>query len=249
MSIVKYSKTQNLDGEDIHDISSGTMVFAAGTVLRAPLRLTAGPTLTSPIAGSIEYNGKTLVTTPNTTSGKAFNDASHMYSLDTDRTLVGTVVGGTYYSMFGFGLDVEADNAYFVDLYCGIKTGTTSHTVSFRFGGTATFGDCQFRTEFTNLALSTGAAGAGTPTAAVTLSFIGNPNETATNAVISPASVLASKFFRVHGIITCTAAGTINPSVAFSANPGGTNQITRLSFIKLNPIGTSTGILSAGNWI
>jgi hypothetical protein len=249
MSTIKYSKTQNLDGEDIHDVSSGTMVFAAGSETRAPLRLTAGSSLTSPIAGSLEYNGRTFYTTPNSTSGKAFNDAKHMYALSADRTLIATVVAGTFYSAFGVGLNVEADNAYLVDVFCGMRTGTTSHTVSFRFGGTATYSDCQFRTEFTNLALSTGTAGAGTPTAPVTLQFTANPNTTSTNSIISPASAIASKFFRVQGIVSCSASGTIFPEVAFSANPGGTNQITRFSYITLNPIGTSTGDLIAGNWI
>lgn len=249
MSIVKYSKTQNLDGENIHDVSSGTMVFAAGSETRAPLRLTAGPSLTSPIAGSLEYNGKTFYTTPNSTSGKAFNDAKHMYALSADRTLIATVVLGTFYSMFGVGLDVEADNAYLVDVFCGMRTGITSHIVSFRFGGTATLSDCQFRTDFTNLALSTGTAAPGTPTAPVSLQFTANPNATTANSAISPASVTASKFFRVQGLITCSGAGTINPEVAFSANPTGTNQITRLSYITLNPVGTSTGALIAGSWI
>jgi len=248
MGILKVNKLQNINGEDVLDGTSGKLVLPPGTTTKPPITFTASTSVTTPVAGSIEYNGRSFYTTPDTTSGRAFNDEGHLYALASDRTIISTVVANTYYSVFGVGLPVAANSAYLVDIVCGLRTGATSHTISFRFGGTATYTDCQYRTEFTNLALSTGTTAPGTPTAAVTLMFAANPNTTVTNAVISPASTLASKFFRVHGIITTTSGGTIDPEISFSANPTGTNAVTRLSYIKLNPIGTSTGTLIAGNW-
>jgi hypothetical protein len=134
------------------------------------------------------------------------------------------------------------------DIFVGLRTGATSHTVSFALGGTATYGATQFRTEFTNLLLSTGAAAPGTPTAPVTLQFVANPNSVA-NGVISPASTLASKFFRVEGMVVVSGAGTINPQIAFSANPTGTNQVTQLSYMTVNPYGSATLPVSMGAWI
>jgi len=247
MSTLSTNNITNTDDTPIASFDSDTMLLAPGSATRPPIVFQAGPSLDTPQAGAVEYNGVTFYTTPDAISGKAFNASQHFYSLAADRTLIATVVASTFYSAFGVGLPVAANSKYVVDILIGMRTGTTSHTVSFRFGGTATFGNCQYRTEFTNLALSTGAAAPGTPTAAGTLMFTSNP-ATAANAVISPASVLATKFFRIHGIISVTTGGTINPQIAFSANPGGTNQVTRLSYVALNAIGTSDGNLIAGNW-
>jgi hypothetical protein len=230
--------------------SSGSVSFlevGPGDSSNPPIIFKEATTTTNPVAGAIEYNGISFLTTPNTTSGRAFNDESHLYVQDSDRTLIATVVANTFYSAFGTGIPVESNSSYIVDLLIGMRTGATSHTVSFNFGGTATFSDLQYRTEFTNIAISTGAAGAGTPTAAVTLMFTGNPT-TPQNGVISPASTIVSKFFRVHGVVTVGTGGTIIPQIAFSANPTGTNQTTKYSYFKLNAIGRTTGSLNAGNW-
>lgn len=247
MSTIKVNKLQNLDGQEIYDASSGTLVLPAGSASRAPLRLSSGTSLTSPSSGSIEYNGNNFLMTSNSVSGRAVNDESLFFSLDADRTIVGTVVGSTFYDIFGVGITLPAGGAYVFDILVGLRTGTTSHTVSFAFGGTATIDKIQFKTDFTNLALSTGGAAPGTPTAGVTLMFTGNPSSAA-NGVISPASVLASKFFRVNGVIETSTQGTLRPQIAFSANPTGTNQVTRLSYIRMNPIGVNTGDISAGTW-
>jgi hypothetical protein len=247
MSTIKVNKLHNIDGQEVYDVASGTMVLQAGSTSRAPMRFNAGPGLTTPVAGSLEFNGNTFLTTSSATSGRAFNDDSLLYALDVDRTIVATVVASTFYDIFGVGISLPASTAYIFDVLVGLRTGATSHTVSFAFGGTAGIDKIQFRTEFTNLALSTGAAAPGTPTAPVTLMFTGNPNSAA-NGVISPASTLASKFFRVHGMIETSTAGTLRPQIAFSANPTGTNQVTRLSYARFNSIGATSGDLIAGNW-
>lgn len=247
MSTVRTNNFENLSGQNIFDASSGTLVLPAGSTTRAPLRFTAGPGTTTATAGSLEYNGNTFLTTSSNVSGRAFNDDSLFYGLDTDRTIVGTVVANTFYDAFGFGLAVPAGGSYLFDMMIGLRTGTTSHTVSFAFGGTAVIDKLQYVTEFTNLALSTGAAGPGTPTSAVTLMFVGNPNSAA-NGVISPASTVASKFIRISGVIEILSQGILRPQIAFSANPTGTNQVTRLSYARFNSLGTYNGDLIAGNW-
>jgi hypothetical protein len=247
MSTIKVNKLQNIDGQEVFDASSGTLILPAGSTTRAPLRFNAGPGLTAPIAGSLEYNGNTFLTTSDSYSGREFNDSSLFFALDVDRTIVGTVVANTFYSAFGVGLSVPAGSAYVFDIVLGLRTGATSHTVAFAFGGSAVIDKLQYRTEFTNLALSTGAAAPGTPTASVTLMFVGNPS-TAANGVVSPASTLVSKFLRVHGVIEIASQGTLIPQVAFSANPTGTNQATRLSYARFNSVGAFSGDLVAGNW-
>ena len=247
MSTLRVNNIKNAAGTQVATLANDTLELAAGTTTRPPLVLTAGPSLTTPQAGAVEYNGRGFYTTPDATAGKAFNVSEHMYALEADTVIEPTIVLNTWYPMFHAGLPVASDSSYVVDMMVGVRTGATSHTVSFHFGGSATFSDCQYRTEFTNLAISTGAAAPGVPTSPVQLMFSANPSLQA-NAVISPASTLTSKFFRVHGIITVGTGGTIVPEISFSANPTGTNSITRLSYIKLNAVGTSTGTLVAGNW-
>jgi hypothetical protein len=195
----------------------------------------------------LEYNGNTFLTTSDAVSGREFNDSSLFYGLDADRTIVETVVASTFYSAFGAGISVPTGAAYVFDIVIGLRTGATSHTTSFKFGGTAGIDKLQYRTEFTNLLLSTGAAAPGTPTAAVTLMFVGNPT-IAANGVVSPASTVVSKFLRVHGLIEISASGTLVPQIAFSANPTGVNRVTKLSYARFNSVGASSGDLIAGNW-
>ncbi len=247
MSVIRVNQLKNLDDEVIFTGTDGTMVLPAGSTSRAPMQFTAGPGLTTPVAGSLEFNGNTFLTTSSATSGRAFNDDSLLYALDADRTIVATVVGGTFYDIFGFGLSVPAGGAYLFDILVGLRTGATSHTVSFAFGGTATIDKTQFRTEFTNALVSTGAATPAAPASSVEVFFTGNPNSAA-NGVISAASTGVTKFFRVHGMVEILGAGIIRPQIAFSANPTGTNQVTRLSYARFNSIGTYSGDLISGNW-
>lgn len=253
MSQIRTSQIQNLSGTTVLDTSAGTANLAAltaGTTSKAPLIFTGGSLLTTPQDGAIEYvsSNKMFYVTSDAASGQAALDESYFYALAEDRTIVATVVGNTYYSVFGVGLTV-APGTYFVDTSIGLRTGTTSHTVSFAWGGTATYGSVQYRTEFTNLALSTGAAAAGTPTSPVTLMFVGNPLANPVNGVISPASTLASKFIRITGVLVVTGAGTINPQIAFSANPAGTNRTTLLSYIRISPFGGTTLPATFGAWV
>lgn len=249
MSTLRVNVVENLNGATILDGSTGTLVLPAGTETVAPLRFTAGGELTTEVAGSVEYTGRNFYFTPYAAAGQALNDSSYFYALNADRPVVGTVVAATFYSMFGVGIPVSANTTYFFELVAGVRTGTTSHTVSFTMGGTATYGlQNMYFTDFLPLALSTGLAAPGTPTATTSLAFNGSMPVTTANAVISAASILASKAFRATGMIEVTGSGTINPQIGFSANPTGTNQISRYSYIKLIPVGNNTTDIFSGNW-
>jgi|694.fasta_scaffold03549_24 hypothetical protein len=247
MSTIKVNTHQNLNGQSIFNSSSGTMVMTAGSTDRAPMRFTAGPGLTSPVAGSLEYNGNTFLTTSSSVSGKAFNDDSLFYGLDNDRTIVATVVANTFYDIFGVGISMPASSSYLFDIFVGLRTGATSHTVSFAFGGTAGIDKIQYFTDFSNSLFSTGVAAPAAPASSTNVTFTGNPNSAA-NGVISPASTTVTKSFRISGLIETSTAGTLRPQIAFSANPTGTNQVTRLSYTRFNSLGSYAGDLISGNW-
>lgn len=252
MSELRTAQIKNLNGAIILDGSSGTAnlaptIIAAGTTSIPQLQFKGGELLTIPQDGTIEFSSdnKSFYVTSDLQSGQGALDESYIFTLNADRTLVGTVVIDTFYSIFGVGLSVNP-GLYFFDTNVGLRTGATSHTVAFKFGGTSTISSVQYRTEFTNLVLSTGTGAPGTPLAPVSLMFVGNPSSRA-NGVISPASTTVSKFFRVTGFLEVTAAGTLDPEISFSANPTGTNQATKLSYIRISPFG-STLPVTFGSW-
>jgi len=68
-----------------------------------------------------------------------------------------------------------------------------------------------------------------------------------TLTVISPASTAATKSFKFSGYVYSTSFGGTTPQIAFSAAPGGTNQVTSGSYMKITPLGSGT-TTQAGPW-
>jgi hypothetical protein len=139
-------------------------------------------------------------------------------------------------SIFAKSFTAAAATMYLFEGFIYLATGTTSHTVSFNFGGTATYTSAAFYAEFLNV------AAAGTPTSSVSTFWTAN-----TGGVISPASTVASKAFWVKGALRINGAGTVIPQLAFSAAPGGTNQTSINSYFAMTPIGSNT-FASIGSW-
>jgi hypothetical protein len=65
--------------------------------------------------------------------------------------------------------------------------------------------------------------------------------------VINATSGSARTIIILHGAIETLDSVTITPQVAFSANPGGTNQTQEGSWIKFTQVGTNT-VTSVGPW-
>lgn len=115
--------------------------------------------------------------------------------------------------------------------------GTTSHTLSTLFGGTATFTSVDYLAQSSS---TTGYALGTTSQIFVTV---------ATAVAITGASTSATEQVTVHlrGHFRVNAAGTIIPQFQFSAAPGGVPTIKRGSFFRCRPIGTNTAV-SVGAW-
>lgn len=139
-------------------------------------------------------------------------------------------------SIFAKSFTAAAATTYLFEGIVYLATGTTSHTVSFNFGGTATYTSAAFYAEFLNV------AAAGTPTSPVSTFWTAN-----TGGVISPASTVATKMFWVRGALRINGAGTVIPQIAFSVAPTGTNQTSTNSYFAMTPIGSNT-FASIGSW-
>lgn len=153
--------------------------------------------------------------------------AQKVFNATTNGTI--TLVAGTSY--------------LFEAMYQISNTGTTSHTWSTLFGGTATLTSIAY----TVLAYT------GT-TSGVTLTAISAAQAAVATAVaVTAASTSATEFVTVilKGVIRVNAAGTLIPQFKASAQPGlsGTPGVSVLagSYFRIWPVGNGT-VASVGNW-
>jgi len=81
---------------------NNTLVLPAGTTTLAPLRLTTGAPLATPVAGSIEYSSGIIYATPtaSATSGRAYLPTQYIRRLNVDRTGLKSNFGGTVAPFF-----------------------------------------------------------------------------------------------------------------------------------------------------
>lgn len=137
------------------------------------------------------------------------------------------------------GVSLEANTTYFFEglLIVTRAAGTTSHTTSILFGGTATLTSIMFEAIAKN--------GAGNALAATSAIYA----TSAAGAVVTPANTDATEHIivRVFGTVRVNAAGTFIPQYQFSAAPGGTPTTLANSFFRLLKVGNGT-VPSNGTW-
>ncbi len=228
---------------------TGTTITASGALSGASLAssaaasvgttLTLGSTTTVVTAGTIWYDGKTFYANP-FASNKAIVDSSHICVLSSDYTGSDVNTAQKVFNSTTTGtINLPASTSYdFEALYVITRVaGTTSHTTSVLFGGTAALTSIMYLAEATS-------SNGNVLTAP---SYIYATAATAT--VVTAASTTAAEniIVRLRGQIRTNSAGTLIPQFQFSAAPGGTPTILKNSFIKLSPIGIDT-VTTAGNW-
>lgn len=138
------------------------------------------------------------------------------------------------------GVTVAAATTYMMEglLVISRAAGTTSHTTSLLFGGTATLTSIQYIAE-TNV----GETEALLPESRVT-------SRVATATVVTAASTTATEQKQIRidsGVVRINAAGTFIPQFIYSAAPGGTPTIKANSFFRLTPIGDNS-FATQGVW-
>lgn len=134
---------------------------------------------------------------------------------------------------------VEANTLYEFEgiLRTSRSAGTTSHTTSLLFGGTATLTSILYRA-YTN----TGDTVAnGTCNVAAI--------EVATAVAVKGASTSATEqiSIRVRGVVRVNAAGTLIPQFQYSSAPGGAPSVLANSFFRLLKLGAGTDT-TQGTW-
>jgi len=132
---------------------------------------------------------------------------------------------------------LAANTSYIVEGHIVVQSGTTTHTTALRLTDSIVANSPIFRLHI----LSTAAAAGTVSRAQDTVYF-----ETS-GGVINATSGTARVYILLRGAIETVDSVTITPQVAFSANPGGTNQIQEGSWIKFTPVGTNT-MTFVGPW-
>ncbi len=226
---------------------TGNVTLPTGTASVAPLKFVSGTNLTTPVAGSMEYDGKALSYTNSTNTGRGIIPASHYYAYYGNSSLLGSSLT----SPFGFKqITLSPYTSYefegmYVFTFNDVADGTTavSSYPIFKIQGTSTIANSKFDVVYW---CATGASISAERTArtiyqtyAVGNTSIELENTTATTS--ARAGVVKWKgIMRNQQAGTGTLFASIMPSVA-AANV----SIKDGSYIKVIPIGidtvTSTG--------
>lgn len=144
--------------------------------------------------------------------------------------------------IFGVGVTVAGSTVYGFRLVFTLSksAGTTSHTISFGFGGTATVNNILIQHNYNAAAVA--AAVVGTP--------VNWTQTTEAMSIITGAITTAATHFRftISGSISINAGGTLIPQYSLSAAPGGAYSTLAGSYIEVFPIGASGADVNIGGW-
>lgn len=230
-------------------VVSTSFTASAGTATVAPYNFAAGTSLTTATVGAEEFDGKAYYLT-SLASSRQVVDTEQFVCLtangptDNNSLLDAATAAAVFRTPTNGTITLGASTTYgFEAMYYLSNTGTTSHTWSALFAGTATF------TSIAYLAM----AYTGT-TSGVTLTAMSAAQVAVATAVaLTAASTSATEFctFWLRGVMRINAAGTLIPQLKASARPGasGTPGVTILagSYFRVWPLGSDT-VASVGNW-
>jgi len=226
-------------GTIVSGSTTSNAVIPAGTTALAPILLTSGTNLTSATAGAIEYDGKVVYGTPIGTQ-RGVIPTAQFFRLNSD--LAGAN-GTSAQSTFGVGVTLSASTVYEFEIMWNMSrpSGTTSHTISLSFGGTATVNNILYQAYY-NLLLSSTPSGLSNSAG----SIIGN--STAATAATNAVTTNLTAYYTIKGTVSINAGGTFIPQYTLSAAPGAAYSTTAGSYIRIAPIGASGANTSVGTW-
>ena len=199
-------------------------------------------TLSSPAAaGQIEYSSPIFAATPIGTQ-RGIVPTQQYYRLNAD--LNGSNATGAQ-SIFNVGVTLSASTVYEFE-YSAILTkiaGTTSHTFSIGFGGTATLNNLIY------VGTTANKDGSVPPFITTTSLNAIASNSTANLTLVSGiTSATESIFLAIKGTVSINAGGTFIPQYTLSAAPGGAYSTLTGSYIRINPLSASGAATNVGTW-
>ena len=250
-NIINASKTsttglvQTADGSGVlqlqADGTTGLTVGTGGVLTAANGIVMSSMTLGTATAGEFEYDGKVPYFTPLGTQ-RGIVPGMQYYVLNSTYNLANA--SGAQ-SMLGVGVTLSSATRYYIEMvWAASKTsGTTSHTSSISFGGTATVTDIGVWIQAGGISQST-------------LFDTTNDNsyqyylQTTSASMLNGASTNAStvRQWRISGTVNINVGGTFIPQVTFSSAPGGVYTVAVGTYMYVYPIGASGSNVSVGTW-
>ena len=202
------------------------------------LVLTSDTLIGTAAAGNIEYSSPIFTGTPIGTQ-RGIVPTQQYYRLNAD--YVGTNVA-TAQSIFGVGVTLSASTVYEFEYYMVLNktAGTTGHTISIGFGGTATVNNILVAFTYVNFAAGLPNGGAANHAASTSVSPV---------AVFTVTAAAAqSSLLLLKGTVSINAGGTFIPQYTLSAAPGGAYSTLTGSYIRINPLSASGAATNVGTW-
>ena len=210
-----------------------TLGLAQGTTASPPLSFTSGTNLTTPAGGAVEYDGTVATLTPNTSLGRAVI-ATPVYTLGASPSITG--VGNTNIPLFPAANDTITlpIGTYLVDAIFSVAvSGSTVLAqlgLSMRGNGTAV----GTVAETVVASAVSGSSGFLGRSSSHSIAIIGA-------ATPNTSSTTRTYLMQVQGFMRITTAGTIIPSVQFSATlSGGTVSYSSDNYMIITPLASSS---------
>lgn len=219
---------------------SNILTLNAGTTTVPPLDFQAGTNLTTALAGAMEYDGKVLYVTP---QGTQRGVVPGMQYFRLNAPLAGSNVN-TAQSWLGVGVTLSSNTVYAFEAYFPMSkaAGTTAHSTSALFGGTATLNNIGYSV----LSASSSSSAFTSPIGSflyyiqvATASAI-----TGVGATVNPVIVHA----RLSGTVSVNSGGTFIPQYQLSAAPGGAYTVAAGAYFLIYPVGAAGANVSVGTW-
>ena len=210
-----------------------------GTAAQAPIRLTAGTNVSSPVGGAIEYDGVVLYATA-TDGDRGVLATEQFIALVSDYIANDSASAQKVFNSPTNGaITLDAATTYMMEgvYYITRGLGSNSHTlgVLFALGGSLT--SITYTADTTSTATyALGAVSRFYNTTASLLTVTAASTDTTENITVT-----------IKGIVRTNAAGTFTPQIQYSSAPGGAPTILKNSYFKMTPVGNST-VASVGNW-
>ena len=216
---------------------SSTVTLATGTTSIAPVNIPAGTVKTTAGAGDLEFDGKVFYLNSVASSRQAVATYQRVIVVTAVALSNSSTSAQNLFSSANDAVTLQSATTYEFELELFLSQGTTSHSISLGFGGTATLGSIAY--EYHTYAFTVGSLGNS--------SGSNGWYATAASSAVSSSLTSSGVILSVRGIVRVTTGGTLIPQITFSAGPGGTCQVEPNSYFKLTPVGSDT-VAAVGNW-
>lgn len=233
------------------DFSAGTisatrLSLAAGTTTVAPLKFTAGDYLSTPVAGTIEYDGNMFYTTPQQAT-RGMIESKQVYINKSQKLLQNSGSQQTLLDITN-GVAVSYGKRYKFKIMSTVRVVANNVNLFFAIGGTATYYRCKYQAT-----VGKGTYGPGMmPTTVVEVT--GSADGQVKNTINISQGGAGGTYFNmtIEGTFDTQYSGYCNPIVLLSPNPGYPNSyVVEGAYMEVYPIGdaiTANNNTVIGNW-